>query len=98
MGSSQWGGWSAILSADPDVLCNEAELKMPCQKWLSQELRQRPCVSSNDVTNNDRRRLRLMSALDFGAGGKDVYQTTAQEACECAQMCDPFDPTDPCYF
>ena len=39
-----------------------------------------------------------MSALDFGAGGKDVYQTTAQEACECAQMCDPFDPSDPVIF
>jgi hypothetical protein len=95
MGSSQWGGWSAILFADPEVLCHEAELTMSCQKWLAQELRQKPCVHGNDVTNADRRRLRLMSALDFGVRGKDVHQTTAQEACECAQMCDPFDRNDP---
>ena len=32
MGSSQWGGWSAVLFADPEVLCHDAE---DCTIWPS---------------------------------------------------------------
>lgn len=87
--TTSWMGWSAILFANKEVLCHDSENPLACQNWVSSKLREEICEDTKTVSLMSRKRLRLMTAIDFGVRGKTPDLTTATDACECAQFCTP---------
>ena len=83
-----WMGWSAILFAEPRLLCNKVSNKVVCQSFV-EKMRRTMCLGDADETMENRMRHRLVTALDFGARGNSPDQTTARDACECATYCVP---------
>eukprot|EP00939_MAST-03C_sp_MAST-3C-sp1_P001842 g1842.t1 len=87
-GGTGWMGWSAILFAPSEVLCDKTSNTIVCQSFVK-ALRQDLCRSPADETAVHMRRSALIAALDFGSKGENVDATTARSSCECSGYCVP---------
>jgi hypothetical protein len=81
-------GWSAILFAEKKHLCNKVSNKLVCEQFID-HLRREFCLPETQNTVITRQRNRLIAALDFGVKGISSDETTARDACECANFCSP---------
>ena len=87
-GRNGWMGWSTILFAEKRHLCHKVTNKLVCEQFID-KLRREFCLPAAENTIVNRQRNRLIAALDFGVKGIPSDETSARDACECANFCSP---------